>query len=58
MVKRKRLHYLQRMKSFYVSGGTVKIKISEYSLPLSITYVNDCKEHFPDVNLAPHFESL
>ena len=33
----KRLHSLKRISSFYVSGGTVKIKISENSLPLPIT---------------------
>ena len=54
--KAKRLHSLKRISSFYVSGGTVKI--SENSLPLPITHVNDFKEHFPDVNLAPPSESL
>ena len=47
-----------RISSFYVSGGTVKIKISENSLPLPITHVSDFKEHFPAVNLAPPSESL
>ena len=56
--KAKRLHSLKRICSFYVSGGTVKIKISENSLPIPITYVNDFKEHFPDVNLAPPSESF
>ena len=56
--KAKRLHSLKRICSFYVSGGTVKIKISENSLPIPVTYVNDFKEHFPDVNLAPPSESL
>ena len=56
--KAKRLHPLKRISSFYVSGGTVKIKISENSLPLPITHVNDFKEHFPDVNLAPPSEPL
>ena len=44
--KAKRLHSLKRISSFYVSGGTVKIKISENSLPLPIAHVNDFKEHF------------
>ena len=56
--KAKRLHSLKRISSFYVSGGTVKIKISENSLPTPITHVNNFKEHFPDVNLAPPSESL
>ena len=51
--------FLEKISSFYVSGGTtVKIKISENSPPLPITYINDFKEHFPDVNLAPTSESL
>ena len=56
--KAKRLHSFKRISSFYVSGGTVKIKISENSLPLPITHVSDFKEHFPAVNLAPPSESL
>ena len=56
--KAKRLHSLKRINSFYVSGGTVKIKISENSLPMSITHINDFEGHFPDVNLAPPSESL
>ena len=36
-----------------MSQGTVKIKISENSLPMLITHVNDFKERFPDVNLPP-----
>ena len=56
--KAKRLHSFKRISSFYVSGGTVKIKISENSLPQSITHVNDFKQHFLDVNLAPSSESL
>ena len=56
--KAKRLHSLKRISSFYDSGRSVKIKISENSLPLPMTHVNDFKEHFPDVNLAPPSESL
>ena len=56
--KAKRLHCLKRISSFYMSGGTVKIEISENSLPLPITHVNDFIEHFPDVNFEPPSESL
>ena len=56
--KAKLLHSLKRISSFYVSRRTVKIKISENSLLLPITRVNDFKEHFPGVNLAPPSESL
>ena len=56
--KAKHLHSLKRISSFHVSVCTVKIKISENSLPLPVTHVNDFKEHFPDANLAPTSESL
>ena len=39
--KAKRLHSLKGINSFYVSRGTIKIKISENSLPLLITHVKD-----------------
>ena len=54
--KTKRLYSLNKISSFYVSGGTVKI--CENSLPLPITHVSDFKEGFPNVNLAPSSESL
>ena len=44
--KAKRLHSLKRISSFYVSGGTVKIKISENSLPLPITMSMTSKNIF------------
>ena len=56
--KAKRSHSLKRISSFCVSGGNVKIKICENSLPPPITHVNDFKEHFPDASLAPPSESL
>ena len=56
--KAKCLHSLKRISSFYVSGGTVKIKISGNSLPMPITHINHFKGHFRDLNLAPPSESL
>ena len=41
-----------------MSGGTIKNKISENSLPLPITHVSDFKEYFRNVNFAPPSESL
>ena len=38
--------------SFYISGDTVKIKVSENSSPLSITHVDDFGKYFPDINLS------
>ena len=56
--KAKRLHSFKRISFFYVSGGTIKIKINGNSSLLLITHVNDFKEHFPNVNVAPPSESL
>ena len=36
----------------------LKSKSVKHNLPLPIRHVNDFKEHFPDVNLAPPSESL
>ena len=43
--KAKRLHSLKKISSCYVSGGTVKIKINENTLPLSIKHVSNFKEY-------------
>ena len=43
--KDKRLHSLKKISSCYVSGGTVKIKINENTLPLSIKHVSNFKEY-------------
>ena len=48
--KAKRPHSLKKISSFFVSGSTVKIEISENSLPLPITHFKDFKKHFPDFN--------
>ena len=39
--------------SYYVSNGTVKIKIQETSKPLSIMHISDLDKLFPDVDLSP-----
>ena len=51
--KSKKLHSLSKIHSFFISGDTIKIKVSEYSSPLSITHVDDLGKHFPDVDLSP-----
>ena len=38
--------------NFYISGDTIKIKVSENSSPLSITHVDDFGKYFPDINLS------
>ena len=51
--KSKKLPTLGKINSFYISNGTIRIKISENSSPLSITHVNDFGKHFPDIDLSP-----
>ena len=49
--KSKKLHSLGKIFSFYFSGGTNKIKVSENSSLLSITHVHDFRKYFPDIDL-------
>ena len=51
--KSKKLLTLGKLNSFCISNGTITIKISENSSPLSITHVNDFGKHFPDIDLSP-----
>ena len=39
--KCKKLHSLSKVNSLFISGDTVKIRVSENSLPLPITHVDD-----------------
>ena len=41
------------INSFFISGGTIKVKITEDSRPLAITHLNDFTVHFPNVDLSP-----
>ena len=38
---------------FFLSGDTIKIRVSENSSPLSLTHVDDFGKYFPDVDLSP-----
>ena len=51
--KSKSLHRMGKIFSYYVSNGTVKIKIQETSKPLSIMHTSDLEKLFPDVDLSP-----
>ena len=51
--KCKRLHELSNITSFYISSGTIKIKITENSSPIAITHTQDLTKHFPEVHLLP-----
>ena len=50
--KSKKLLTLGKINSFYISNGTIRIKISENSSLLSITHVDDFGKHFPDIDLS------
>ena len=51
--KCKRLHDLGKISNFYISSGTIKVKISENRNPISITHTQDFVKYFPEVNLLP-----
>ena len=51
--KSKKLHNLGQIHSFFISGDTVKIKISENSALMPVTHVDDFGNYFPDVDLSP-----
>ena len=42
-----------KIKSFFISVGTLKIKIDENSKPLAITHLDDLAVNFPGVDLSP-----
>ena len=45
----KRLPSMDKINSFFISGGTVKIKIDENSKPLAIIHLDDLANNFPGV---------
>ena len=51
--KSKKLHNLGKIHSFFISGDTVKIRLSENSSPLSLTHIEDFGKYFPDVDFLP-----
>ena len=51
--KRKRRHDLRKINNFYISSGTIKVKISENRNPISITHTQDFVKYFPEVDLLP-----
>ena len=52
-LKSKSLHRMGKIFSYYVSNGTVKIKIQETSQPLSIMHTSNLEKLFPDVDVSP-----
>ena len=55
--KTKRLQNMGKINDFFISGGTVKIKIDENSKPLAITYFNNLAISFPGVDLSPSLKA-
>ena len=51
--KTKRLQSMSKINNFFISGGTVKIKIDENSKPLAITHLDDLAINFSGVDLSP-----
>ena len=51
--KSKELFTLGKINNFYFSNGTIRIKITKNSFPLSISHVDDFGKHFPDIDLSP-----
>ena len=51
--KTKRLQSMGKINSFFISGGTVKIKIDEKSKPLAIKHLDDLAINFPGADLSP-----
>ena len=48
-----RLQNIGSVDNFYISSGTIKIKITENSSPILITHLDDFEMHFPDIDLSP-----
>ena len=51
--KAKRLQNIGLIDSFYISSGSIKIKVTENSSPITIMHLDDFKIHFPDIDLSP-----
>ena len=51
--KTKCLQSMGKINNFFISGGTVKIKIDENSKPLTITHLDDLAINFLGVDLSP-----
>ena len=44
---------MRKKNNFFISGGTVKIKIDKNSKPLAITHLDDLAINFPRFDLPP-----
>ena len=55
--KSKRLHHLQKIFSFYVSNGSINIKIKDNDKGITITHTADFEKYFPGIDLNPTSQS-
>ena len=51
--KCKRLQELGNITNFYISSGTIKVRINENSSPAAITHTQDFTKYFSEVDLLP-----
>ena len=51
--KSKKRNNLGKIRSFFISSDTVKIKINESTPSLPVTHVDDFGNYFPDVDMSP-----
>ena len=56
--KAKRLQSMIKINGFFITGGTVKIKIDENSKPLSITHLDQLAISFLGIDLLPPPKAL
>ena len=55
--KSKVLLNMGKINRLMISNGTVKVKISEISAPISITHADDFTKYFPDIDLSIRAQS-
>ena len=51
--KAKKLQNIGSINNFYISSGTIKIKVTENSRPIAIMHLDNFKIHFADTDLSP-----
>ena len=51
--KCKRLHEQGNITNFYISSGTIKVKVTENGSPIAITHTQDFTKYFPEIYLLP-----
>ena len=51
--KARSLQNIGSINNFYISSGTIKIKVTENSSPITITHLDDFKIRFPKIDLSP-----